>query len=212
MAVSQIRLCILIFRQSRDGSRVKKFGPFFPGERINSASIEHGRRVGEKNSQVLGLRLFTNRGRGLIARALHSEPGSIPAPPGSTNSEPQKTIVRDGVPYENVNVLYLDVPFNPGSIKGFFGRSDDDSQTSKIWRLGIVWCRAAEGAAADTAEHFGDAGDVIDSEDLALLQKDQNTGSKSLRDTQSKLAAAQEKLDAAQKVSGLLVLSVLFVY
>ncbi|KAJ5986739.1 hypothetical protein N7451_011104 [Penicillium sp. IBT 35674x] len=184
---------------SRDGSRVKKFGPFFPGERINSASIEHGKRVGEKNSQILGLRLFTNRGRGLIARALHSEPGSIPAPSGSTKSEPQKTVIRDGVHYENVNVLYLDVPFNPGSIKGFFGRSDDSSQNSRIWRLGIVWCRTAEGAADDTTEHFGDAGDVIDREDLALLQKDQNAGSKMLQETQNKLAAAEKALDEARK-------------
>ncbi|KAJ5150900.1 uncharacterized protein N7482_010152 [Penicillium canariense] len=169
---------------SRDGSRVKKFGPFFAGERINSASIEHGRRVGETHSQVLGLRLFTNRGRGLIARALHSEPGSTP---GSTGSEPRKTIVRDGVPYENVSVLYLDVPFNLGSMKGFFGRSDDAPQSSKIWRLGILWCRSrtAEGPGEDTADHFGDTGDVIDSE--------------SLQDTQAKLTAAQVKLEALQK-------------
>ncbi|KAJ6000014.1 hypothetical protein N7481_000423 [Penicillium waksmanii] len=183
---------------SRNDSRVKKFGPFLPGERISSASIEHGRRLGEKYSQVLGLRLFTNRGRGLIARALHSEPGTAPADSGAKDAEPKKTIVRDGVPYEMVNVIYLDVPFNPGTVKGFFGRSDDSSQNAKIWRLGIVWCRTAQ-PADDTTEHFGDAGDMGDSEDLALLQKDQSTSTKSLQDTQNKLTDTQTKLEAAQK-------------
>lgn len=117
------------------------------------------------------MRLFTNRGRGLIARALQSLEHTIPADPNDKFPEPKKLNVRDGVNYENVKVLYLDVPFNLGSIKGFFGRSDDDSKTSKIWRLGIVWCRNAEQPVEDMAMHAGDAGDVVDSEDLALLQR-----------------------------------------
>jgi hypothetical protein len=208
--VSAIVIFILTFHQSRNDARVKKFGPFLPGERISSASIEHGRRLGEKNSQVLGLRLFTNRGRGLIARALHSVPGTAPADSGAKDAEPKKTIIRDGVPYENVNVSYLDVPFNPGTVKGFFGRSDDNSQSAKIWRLGIVWCRTAQ-PADDTTEHFGDAGDMGDSEDLAILQKDQSTSTKSLRDTQDKLTDTEIKLEAAQKVCCLLIVLVCFI-
>lgn len=188
-------------QQPRNSSRVKKLGPLFPGERINSASIEYGRRVKEKSSQVLGLRLFTNRGRGLIARALHSEPDL-------TN----KTIVRDGVEYENVSVLYLDVPFSLGSIKGFFGRSNDNAQSSRIWRLGLVWGRIAEEFVDDTAEHFGDTGNMIDSEDLALLQKDQTTDRGKLTAAQNDAQAAQKKLEAAQKVGPSLTLSVLFAY
>ncbi|KAL9115746.1 MAG: hypothetical protein Q9227_000114 [Pyrenula ochraceoflavens] len=182
------------FSQPCDSSRVKKFGPFFPGERINSASIEHGRRAGEKDSQVLGLRLFTNRGRGLIARALHSEPAG------------EGGMIRDGVTYEKVGVLYLDVPFNSGTIKGFFGRSDDTSQSGRIWRLGVVWCRTNGDSGEGTGDQLGGAGDVIDSEDLALLQRDQSTGTKALRDTQDRLTSAQieaqtaqKKLEAAQK-------------
>ena len=45
--------------------------------------------------------------------------------------------------------------------------------------------------AADAEVPFADTGDTVDSEDLALLQKDQTAGTKSL----------QDKLAAAQKVS-----------
>lgn len=156
---------------------------------------------------MLSLRLFTNRGRGLIARALHSEPAA------------NKGMVRDGVTYENVSVLYLDVPFNSGTIKGFFGRSEDTSQSGRIWRLGVVWCRT-DGVSADNAgDQLGGAGDVIDSEDLALLQKDQSQGIKILQDTQDKLAAAQKEaqaarkeLEVAQKVGCTPVLLILFVH
>lgn len=76
-------------------------------------------------TQVLGLRLFTNRGRAMIARALKSEPGD------------KGTVVRDGVKYESVSVLYMDLPFHSGSIKGFFGSSDDGSG-GRIFRLGLT--------------------------------------------------------------------------
>jgi hypothetical protein len=169
--------------QSRDKTRVKKFGPFLAGERINSASIEHGKqKVKDKEmmpTQVLGLRLFTNRGRGLIARAFHSEPGE------------KGIVIRDGVAYENVSVLYMDVPFSSGSIKGFFGTSDD-SADGKIYRLGIIWCRLPEMTAEETEAQFTDTGDTVDSEDLAILQKDQTAGNKSLQEIQQKLTAAQK--------------------
>jgi hypothetical protein len=127
--------------------------------------------------QVLGLRLFTNRGRNLIARALHSEVDS------------EHAVIRDGVTYEDVKVQYLDPPFNSGTLKGFFGRSEDESN-GKIFRLGIIWGRASGTTAADEEAAFTDSGDVADGEDLMLLQ---TAGSKSL-------AAMQQKIDAAEKV------------
>ena len=130
-------------------------------------------------TQVLGLRLFTNRGRSLIARAFQSKLGE------------NGIVIRDGVAYENVSVLYMDLPFNSGSIKGFFGRSDDGSD-GKIYRLGIIWCRLPEINAEDAEVQFTDTGDAVDSEDLALLQKDQAFSSKSLKETQQKLIAAQK--------------------
>lgn len=148
--------------QSRDKTRVKKFGPFLAGERINSASIEHGKQKGKDNetmpTQVLGIRLYTNRGRGLIARALRSEPGE------------KGIAIRDGVTYENVSVLFMDVPFNSGSVKGFFGRSDDSSD-GKIYRLGIIWGRLPEVAADEVEVQFADTSDTIDREDLEETQQ-----------------------------------------
>jgi hypothetical protein len=117
--------------------------------------------------QVLGLRLFTNRGRHLIARALHSEVG------------PDGAVIRDDVTYEDVKVQYLDLPFNAGTLKGFFGRSDDYGE-GKIFRLGLIWCRTVETTITDAEAAFTDSGDMVDGEDLALLQRDQTAGSRSL--------------------------------
>lgn len=167
--------------QTKDRARVKKFGPFARGERINSACIEHGKRKPKDKettrTQILGLRLFTNRGRALIARALQSKPGE------------KDSVFRDGIEYESVKVSYLDMPFNSGSIIGFFGKSDDTD--GKIYRLGIIWCKMSEMKAEDAEVPFSSTGDTVDSEDFALLEKDQTAGTKSL----------QDKLTAAQKVS-----------
>jgi hypothetical protein len=90
-----------------------------------------------------------------------------------------------------VRILYIDMPFNSGCIKGFFGRSDDSSD-GKIFRLGIIWCRLPEITAEEAEAQFTDTGDSVDSEDLALLQKNQIAGSKSLQETHQKLIAAQK--------------------
>jgi hypothetical protein len=174
--------------QSRQQARVKAFGPFLLGERINSVSIEYGRKKNDNNdqtsspTQVLGLRLFTNRGRALIARALRSE------------QVEKGTVIRDGVTYEDVSVLYMDCPFSSGSIKGFFGRSDDGSD-GKIFRLGIIWCRMPEMTTEEAEAQFADTGDTVDSEDLTLLQKDRTT----LREAQERLLAAQNRISKLEK-------------
>jgi hypothetical protein len=182
-------------QQSPDKTRVKRFDGFVNGERITSASIEHGiPQVSASTAStasgavtasaparlVLGLRLFTNRGRHLIARALHSELG-----------EKSGVVIRDGFTFEDVKIQYIDLPFSSGTLKGFFGRSDD--ATGKIHQLGIVWCRLAETNASDAEVTFTDSGDVVDSEDLVSLQKDQSDSNKTV-------VALRQKLDAAEKV------------
>ncbi|KAI1266124.1 hypothetical protein F5Y18DRAFT_435050 [Xylariaceae sp. FL1019] len=182
---------------SRDKTRIKRFGPFLPGERINSVSIEHGREKAptptQENgkqkiaammpTQVLGLRLFTNRGRALIARALKSTPGE------------KGVVVKDGITYENVTVLYVDVPFPLGTLKGFFGRSDDEAD-GKILRLGVIWGSLPETVGDETETDFIDSSDTVDSEDLALMS---TTNNKSLHELQQKLAAAQKSLEDKEK-------------
>ncbi|KAF1924819.1 uncharacterized protein M421DRAFT_271364 [Didymella exigua CBS 183.55] len=171
----------LLVEKGSSRGKDKRFGPFIGAERINSASIEYGRpKSKDKDSfptQVLGLRLFTNRGRSLIARAAKSEVGE------------GGIVTRDGVAYEDVRVQYVDMPFNSGTIKGFFGRSVDGPD-SKIYRLGLIWSRASKLTADEAEARFSEGIDVIDSEDFAELQKSQNTSAKSL----------QDKLSASQKV------------
>ncbi|KAH9874036.1 hypothetical protein IAQ61_004664 [Plenodomus lingam] len=174
---------------SQDKARVKKFGPFAPGERINSASIEHGKRKGENMpKQVLGLRLFTNRGRSLIARALHSD------------TTDKGLVTRDGVIYEEVKVQYMDMPFNSGTIKGFFGRSDD-SGDGKIYRLGVIWCRLDDLKPEEAEADFTTAEDVVDLDDLALLQKDQTTGNKALEAIQQRLENTEQLAKTRQDIA-----------
>lgn len=106
---------------------------------------------------MLGLRLFTNRGRNLLARALRSE----------TKRENDRDIVtRDGVTYEDVKVQFMDMPFNSGTIKGFFGRSED-AAAGKIYRLGIIWCRMDELKPDETETDFKNVRDSVDLDDLA---------------------------------------------
>jgi hypothetical protein len=125
---------------------------------------------------VLGLRLFTNRGHSLIARAIKSEIGE------------KGVVVRDGVPYKDVKVQYMDMPFNSGSIKGFFGRSDD-GEKSAIHRLGLIWARSDKSIPRDVETDFAASSDIVGSEDYAVLQKSQTAGTRSLED---KLLAAQK--------------------
>ncbi|KAI1109969.1 hypothetical protein F5Y14DRAFT_444299 [Nemania sp. NC0429] len=176
----------------RDKTRIKKFDSFLPGERINSVFIEHGREKAPETStttptQILGLRLFTNRGRSLIARALKSTPGE------------KGIVVKDGVTYENVNVAYFDVPFNSGTLKGFFGRSTTGAD-GKILRLGIIWGSMPATTAEESSAEFADSVETVDSEDVALMrQSDQEAARadavRALNDVKQKLAEAQQAFE-----------------
>lgn len=130
-------------------------------------------------TQILGLRLFTNRGRALIARALKSTSGE------------NGVVVKDGVSYESVNVLYIDVPFPLGTLKGFFGRSDDSGE-GKIFRLGVIWGSLPEAIGDEVEQEFLDISDTVDAEDLALMS---TSNKKSLQEIQQKLADAQKVCD-----------------
>ena len=87
----------------------------------------HGVRVGgDKDPQVLALRMYTNRGRRFLGQA------------GQSVSAGEGKVSKDGILYEQVKVIHFDSPLQAGTFKGFFGRSDD-SHTGCIRRLGLVW-------------------------------------------------------------------------
>lgn len=141
-------------------------------------------------AKILGLRLFTNRGRFLIARALKSTPGE------------KGIVVKDGVTYENVNVAYFDVPFNSGTLKGFFGRSTTGAN-GKILRLGIIWGSMPATTAEESSAEFADSVETVDSEDFALMQNDQEAGNKFRADATRALNDVKQKLSAALEVCDL---------
>ncbi|KAF2442344.1 hypothetical protein P171DRAFT_314280, partial [Karstenula rhodostoma CBS 690.94] len=103
------------------------FGPFDVGERITSASVETGVRSTDHDNQprVTAIGLFSNRGRSLVATA-------------QTEARGQGTYLKDGVLYNTIHITNVEVPLERGTVKGFFGRSNDD-QDGCIWRLGLLW-------------------------------------------------------------------------
>ncbi|KAF9736080.1 hypothetical protein PMIN01_05995 [Paraphaeosphaeria minitans] len=67
--------------------------------------------------------MYTNRGRSLVATARTEARGS-------------GTYLKDGVTFDTIKVTNVEVPLERGTVKGFFGRSNDDQDG---WRLGLVW-------------------------------------------------------------------------
>jgi hypothetical protein len=77
--------------------------------------------------------LFTNRGRSFLATA-------------PTEAKAQGAYSKDGVLFNTIDVVNVEVPFERATVKGFFGRSDDDQNGEGcIWRLGLLWGRPAPG-------------------------------------------------------------------
>lgn len=119
---------------------------FQPSGRITFASIEQGvvalkagidGKKADQNSttggsqnddlRVLSVRLYTNRGRRLIAQANQND---VKAP---------GEVEKDGVLYERVQTTHTDCLLSKGTLKGFFGRADETtSQAGGILRLGLV--------------------------------------------------------------------------
>jgi hypothetical protein len=82
---------------------------------------------------VTALGLFTNRGRSFLATA-------------PTEAKEQGVYSKDGVLFNTIEVVNLEVPFERATVKGFFGRSDDDQKGDGcIWRLGLLWGRPGPG-------------------------------------------------------------------
>lgn len=101
---------------------------FTAGERVIAASIETGSGPEDgEEIRVLSLKLYTNRGRQLSGTADNSSPLG-----GAYN--------RDGTLYKNVKTTYFDTPFQNGSLRGFWGRSEEKTVSGgAIWRLGLAW-------------------------------------------------------------------------
>ena len=93
----------------------------------------------DKQPRVLAVGLFTNRGRSFLATA-------------PTQSKGDGKYSKDGVTFEQVEVTHFDEPkLENGTLKGLFGRSDDDSKgEGAIWRLGLIWGRSSVSEATST--------------------------------------------------------------
>lgn len=57
----------------------------------------------------------------------------------STNEVKGEKVEKDGVMYEQIKTLHLDGPFIDSTFKGFFGRTDSETQDAGILRLGLIW-------------------------------------------------------------------------
>ena len=106
-----------------------------------SGSIETGTRDGYPEHTVLGVRLFTNRGRSMLAEAQNS---TLTA---------EGTVTNNGIEYRDHQVHYFDCPFSQGTLKGFFGRSIDSSAAGHgVLRLGFIWGDVLLPQPADASE------------------------------------------------------------
>ncbi|CAK4024480.1 Hypothetical predicted protein [Lecanosticta acicola] len=114
---------LILTRGTAKGGRIVEMSGLKTGERIISASIQIGK--GPENSSVhriIALQLHTNRGRNFIGQA-------------DVCSVEDKAHLRDGTKYTDVQTRFFDVPLKYGTLKGFYGRTDDTA----IWRLGLIW-------------------------------------------------------------------------
>ena len=97
-------------------------------ERVIAGSVEVGTEVDSPNAKrVVSLKLFTNRGRSLVAEARKK-----------TSLEDNKKQLDD-VEYRDISVSSWDTPFGNGSLRGFWGRSVDNPGSEGIHRLGFIW-------------------------------------------------------------------------
>lgn len=124
-------------------------------------------KKGSSNSdddlRVLSIRLYTNRGRRLIAQASQNQikgPGKVE---------------KDGVLYERVGTTHIDSPLGKGTLKGFFGRADEtNSQMGGILRLGFVWgdvLKTLPPLGSDAPAQDFDYGAQADQADFGSLQR-----------------------------------------
>ncbi|KAK6339825.1 hypothetical protein TWF718_009215 [Orbilia javanica] len=105
------------------------------GEPVNKPSVdpEEGGSMAPPHDfqRITALRLYTNRGRTVVAQA-----------EGWKEAARDRKGKRGGVEYEKLTLKHYDPPFEKGFIKGFWGRQDDsitDDERNGIWRLGFIW-------------------------------------------------------------------------
>ena len=122
-----IGLVVVRGRSSRNSSIFELSG--FANDHFIAGSIETGTPTtgADKSVCITTLKLFTNRGRSLVATA--KEDGFT-----SDNSA-----LRDGVEYTGLTTTTVDSPLKAGFIKGFWGRSNEKRNSGRIYRLGFVW-------------------------------------------------------------------------
>jgi hypothetical protein len=114
--------------EARGGTMVE-LADFPPTERIISASLEVGKSAdGPAEPRVIGVVLYTNRGRTLKARA------------NACSYEAERGHVRDGHVYTDVHEKTFDTPLVGGRLTGFHGRYD----ATGLWRLGFIWGRRTQ--------------------------------------------------------------------
>ncbi|KAI9835476.1 MAG: hypothetical protein M1837_003785 [Sclerophora amabilis] len=107
-------------------------------ERIIAGSIETGvPATGSPEPRVTSLKLYTNRGRGLLGQAK------------DRRFQGGRNGVRDGIEFKDLLTTSWDTPIADGYVKGFWGRSDESLNAGGIWRLGFIWGNTA--AAGDVA-------------------------------------------------------------
>ena len=114
---------LILSRGKAKNGRLIELSNFRPDERITAAIVQTGKGPDEVEPHVISLHLYTNRGRNFVGQAAKS-----------TYIGDQKHS-RDDVTYAEVVTSAFDMPFKNGSVKGFWGRSDDTA----IWRLGVIW-------------------------------------------------------------------------
>lgn len=101
----------------------------FSGDHLIAGSIEVGTPVTGADTAkcVTSIKLYTNRGRSLIATA--NEDRFI------TGTSAR----RDGIEYSGLSTTSWDSPLISGFIKGFWGRSNENRDNGRIYRLGFFW-------------------------------------------------------------------------
>lgn len=132
---------LILCRGKERGGRKVELTDFRIAERIISATIQVGKALDRKSEaeneppkdeqkdkpvvehQVIGIQLHTNRGRTLVAQT------------ESCDFDKDRGHKRNGFFFTDVQTKFIDVPLKAGSLKGLFGRANDNG----IWRLGFIW-------------------------------------------------------------------------
>ncbi|KAM5345144.1 hypothetical protein ACJ41O_011006 [Fusarium nematophilum] len=118
------------------GREVKPSSPSGKGEGTKTAKSTHGTAdppsdAVELEPRILGMKLFTNRGRSLVAESKVFE-----------DSTSQKIQERGSRKFTDVRMTEFDPVMDNAWIKGFWGYSRNGSRGDEkdgLWRVGVIW-------------------------------------------------------------------------